>query len=181
MMSPSVDPRHGDVRYTCNRSRVIPHGRGMVSEHVLLPAILDEAERARIVMRESTIGSHEDEAKAEALRSKRERVIDLAADGLIDKPEARRRLDEVDDAMRRLRVRRNVLKVKLPPVMIRTVLEDGTVVEPDPPARINAWLRSVFARIVVDSMKDRALRGPNREPIRMRFDWADESMKRDAA
>jgi putative DNA-invertase from lambdoid prophage Rac len=181
MMSPSVDARNGDVRYTCNKSRIIPHGRGMVSEHVLMPAIVDECDRARLVMRKSTMGSVDDEAKAAKLGAKRERIIDLAADGLIDKAEVRRRLDEVDEAMRRLHVRRNVLRIKLPPVIVPDVLDDGTVIEADPPKRVNAYLRSLFSSITVESMKDRALRGPHREPIEMTFTWVDESLKLGAA
>jgi DNA invertase Pin-like site-specific DNA recombinase len=176
VMTPSRDTRTREVRWYCRNARVDKgsHGRGWVSEKLLLPAVEDEAERAvrQLMERRVHVGSEDDEAKATALDAKEARILDLASDGLMTKDEARRRLGELGTARRGLAIRRTILRLTLPPIIVRA---EGA--EPSPPREVNAYLRRVLDRIVVESMADPARRGPSREPIRLAFDWRDASLR----
>jgi DNA invertase Pin-like site-specific DNA recombinase len=165
VLSPSLDKRHRAVRYSCRLAHVTPHGRGWVSEHRILPAVIVEAEHANFEVRRLQVGSREDEDALAALTAKRDRVIDMAADGVIDKPERDRRLGEVAEAESKLAVRRWVRRITLPPD-----------VEHDDPVKVNAYLRRIFERVVVD-MSQPARRGPSRVVLDLEFKWRDLSLR----
>src|SRR5262249_27994765 len=92
----SRDPHWGDatVRYACRLGSTVPHSRASISEHLILPAIRDEA--AHLVTPGSIERSGVDDAERHSLDQKRSRIIDMFADGTIDKAERTRRLEQVD-------------------------------------------------------------------------------------
>jgi hypothetical protein len=63
------------------------HGRGWVSQKLLLRAVEDDADWAlrQIAERRVSVGSADDEAKANLLDAKEARILDLASDGLMSK------------------------------------------------------------------------------------------------
>jgi hypothetical protein len=113
------------------------------------------------------VGSAADEARARALDEKRARILDLTADGLIAKDEARERLDAVEDERRGLATRRNITRIAIPAIV--------TGDDADEPQRVNEWLRRLLERITVD-MATRAQRGPSRQPISLAFAWRDGAL-----
>jgi DNA invertase Pin-like site-specific DNA recombinase len=168
VMSGRTDRRSGLVLYDCRRARTTAdHGRKWVSEHVILPRVAAEAERAAVLVRRLTLGSAADEARARVLDEKRARILDLAADGLIAKDEARERLDAVEDERRGLATRRNITRIAIPAIV--------TGDDADEPQRVNEWLRRLLERITVD-MATRAQRGPSRQPISLAFAWRDGAL-----
>lgn len=181
VMTPSVDSRTGEVRYYCRRARVTPHGRGWVSEKVIIGAVAAEAEKARLLIRRRFIGTAHDEEKARRLEAKRARILDMAVDGMIDKADAQRRLAEVAEAERGLTTRRLVRRITRPMVIVDAVDDDGQVVAADSPRQVNDYLRRLLDRVVVESMRDPARRGPSKEPVRLTFHWLDPVLRSGAA
>lgn len=167
-LTPSRESRSGDVRYYCHRARVTPHPRGWVFEPKLLPPIVAQVEHAAVLIRRLTVGSAEDTAAIDALASKRARILDMAADGMIEKADAHARLAEVAEQESRLTTRRAIKRITVPPD-----------VETGDPAAVNRYLRRLFTRVVVD-MSKRVRRGPSSEAPVLDFEWRDESL-RDAA
>ncbi len=163
----SHDTRRGDVRYQCARSRVIPHVRGWVNESKLLPVVKAEAERAAIAVRRLQVGSAEDEAAVAALGAKRSRILENYDDGLYDKATRDSRLAAVGDEESKLSSRRWIKRIALPPD-----------VASDDPARVNAYLRRLFARVEVD-MSQPATFGPSKWLPTLTFEWRDPSMRFD--
>jgi DNA invertase Pin-like site-specific DNA recombinase len=159
VMTPSRDARTGEPRYYCRGARVTPHGRGWVSEKVVLPAVAEEAQRAALLVRRLTVGSAHDQEKAAALEAKRARIIDMAADGMLDKADAQRRLAEVAEAERALSTRRTIRRITIAPDVVA-----------DDPQRVNQYLRRLLDRVVVD-MTTPARRGPAKAPPRLNFEW----------
>ena len=180
LLTPSKDAKYDYIRYYCHRSRVVPHARGWVTERVVLPSVAAEIEHAAPMIRRLQRGSRDDEAKMAALGAKRSRIIDTYADGLIDKPERDRRLADIAEAESKLSTRRWVLRVTNPPQIMDTVDEDGAIVEAGEPAKVNAYLRRLFERIVVD-MSEPGRKGPSRSVPDLRFEWRDPSMRADDA
>jgi DNA invertase Pin-like site-specific DNA recombinase len=164
-MTGSRDSRTGEVRYYCHRAKVVPHGRGWVSEKIVLPVIEAESDRAIVGFRRAQVGRPEDEARARALDEKRERIVDMAADGVIDKADRDRRLAEVDAEKSKLSVRRWVKRVAVPP----------DVREGDPGA-VSDHLRHLFSRVEVDT-RTPARRGPQTSPIGVEFAWIDPTLR----
>jgi hypothetical protein len=121
-------------------------------------------------------GSVEDDAILAALATKRARILDMAADGMIDKADAQRRLIEVAEAESKLSTRRWVRQVTRPPLIADAIDEDGTIVKADEPARVNAYLRRLFDGVTVD-MSEPARRGPSHWVPRLTFAWRDPSMR----
>jgi DNA invertase Pin-like site-specific DNA recombinase len=161
----SHDQRRGDVRYACARARVIPHARGWVNESKLLPVVRAEAERAALMVRRLQKGNRDDATALAALGAKRSRVIDTYADGHIDRAERDSRLAAIAGDESTLSTRRWVRRVTLPPD-----------IETDDPSTVNAYLRRLFSRAVVD-MSQPALRGPSSWVPAVSFDWRDESLR----
>ncbi len=164
-MTGSHDQRRGDVRYSCARARVTKHARGWVNESKLLPVIITEAAHADLAIRKLREGSADDEAKRAALAAKRARVIDMAADGMIDKADAQRRLADIAVDESKLTTVRLVRRMKLPPD-----IANGDRRE------VNAYLRRLFERATVD-MSQKAQRGPSKWAPDIAFEWRDPSMR----
>lgn len=55
--------------------------------------------------------------------------------------------------------------------------DDYEVLPADPPANVNEALRRVFDRVVVESMREPAKRGPAKQPIKLRFEWRDPDLR----
>jgi DNA invertase Pin-like site-specific DNA recombinase len=173
----SRDTRRGHIRYECRSARYTPHARGWVSESRLLPVIRAEAGRAQLSTKRVQKGTREDEAASATLAKKRARIVDLAADGLIDKADAQRRLAEVAAEEAKLSTRRWVRRIELPPVFEDVTAEDGEVVKADSPERVNGYLRRLFTRATVDMSKP-AKRGPSAWVPAVAFEWRDPSLRR---
>jgi DNA invertase Pin-like site-specific DNA recombinase len=137
MLSGTRDRDGQRVRYSCRLGTSLPHPRISVTESHILPAVRDELARLRTPDKVETSG---DEAQRADLEAKRLRVIDLYADGVIDKPERDHRLAAVTDALAALDDRRVVLAVP----DVRGL--DWT----KPPRVLNELLRAVFERIDLD-------------------------------
>lgn len=163
----SHDTRRGDVRYACPRARVTPHVRGWVNESKLLPVVKAEADRAIVAVRRMQKGSADDEAALAQLARKRSLVIDAYTDEVIDKSERDRRLADIAEAESKLTAVRWIKRVTLPPD-----------IETGDPARVNAYLRRLFARVEVD-MSEKASRGPSKWVPTLDFDWRDPSLRSD--
>ena len=179
-LTPSKDARWEATRYYCHRSRVVPHVRGWVTERVVLPGVAAEAERAALMMRRAQKGSRDDEAKLAALAAKRGRVIDTYTDGLIDKHERDTRLAVIVEAEAKLSTRRMIRRITIPPMIMDATTEDGEVVRGDDPAKVNAYLRRLFVRVVVD-MSEPGKKGPSKSIPKLDFEWRDPSMRAEVA
>jgi DNA invertase Pin-like site-specific DNA recombinase len=143
----SMDRR--SPRVTCYLARHVsdhprPHG---IALSKLLPVLQAEAARLRVPVSAVELAA-DDEGQKEAVAAKRERVIDLYADGIIDKLERTRRLGKLDDELDDLDAAHAVVAV---PQAI-----DWT----QPPATVNAVLRALWERVEL---------GPDLMPVR--FVW----------
>lgn len=165
-LTASLDKRRDEVRYYCHRAGVTPHPRAWVSESKILPLVAAEAERAALLVRRRQVGSASDEAAVRELSSKRERVIDVFTDGLIDKAERDRRLADIATAESKLSARRWMRQITVPPDIAT-----------DDPARVNSYLRRLLDHVVVETMATKARRGPSREDWQLTFAWRDPSMR----
>ena len=161
----SRDQRTGEARYSCGRARVMAHGRGWINESKLLPVIIDEANRAHLMSKRLRKGSAKDEEALEALDAKRTRVIDMYAEGIIDKPERDARLTQIASDESGYAVRRWVRRYAIPPDI---AAEDASTV--------NAYLRRLFESITVD-MSQPAKRGPSKWLPTLTFEWRDPSLR----
>jgi DNA invertase Pin-like site-specific DNA recombinase len=161
----SRDARYGFIRYACSRARVLPHARGWIVESKFLPVIKAEAERAGVAIRRLQVGTAEDEAAMATLAAKRARILENYDDGLYDKATRDARLAAVADEESKLSSRRWIKRVTLPPDLERS-----------DPARVNAYLRRLFSRVVVD-MSQKALRGPSKWIPTMTFEWRDPTLR----
>lgn len=143
----SMDRR--SPRVTCYKARQDPshprpHG---ISEAKLLPALKAEAARLKITIDAVEVAAH-DERRRAALSAKRDRVLDMYADSVIDKSERTRRLGEIDDEMEALDAARTVIEVP------------SSVDWTRPPAAVNTVLRAIWERVEL---------GPDMIPTR--FVW----------
>lgn len=157
--------KNGEVRYYCHRAKVVPHGRGWISESVLLPLIEAEVEHAALFIKKATVGSAADEARARELDAEADRLTTMFQKGYIDEATLDARMAEVADARSKLSTRRAIRRVTVPPD-----------IREDEPARVSTYLRRLFTRVVVDT-DTKAPRGPAIRPIGLDFDWADPSMR----
>lgn len=97
--------------YYCARSYRVPgHGRTTVREAAILPWIQTEAARFRVPIDALEVSRHEEERRT-ALEAKRERIIDLMADGTITKTDGQRRLADVDTEQSGLETNKMLLSV----------------------------------------------------------------------
>jgi len=177
-LTPSKDAKYDYIRYYCHRARVVAHPRKWVTERVVLPSVAAEAERAAHMITRMPKGSRDDEAKLVVLAAKRTRVIDTYTDGLIDKPERDTRLAVIAEAESKLSTRRMVRRITIPPVIMDTTDDDGVIVKGDDPAKVNAYLRRLLVRVVVD-MSEPGKKGPSRSVPDLSFEWRDPSMRAD--
>ena len=83
----------------------------------------------------------------------------------MDEPEYDAAMAEIAASESRLTTRRWVRRIELPPD-----------IEQDDASRVNAYLRRIFVRAVVD-MSEPALRGPSRWVPTLTFEWRDPSMR----
>lgn len=156
---------NGDIRYYCHRAKVVPHGRGWISESVIARVLAPEAERAALAMRRLTVGSVQDEARAASLDAKLARYAEMYGEGNIDRATFDARKAEVEAERATLTTRRVVRRLTVPPS-----------IETGDPARVSEYLRRLFARVTVD-METKARPGPQRQPIGVEFAWADPTMR----
>jgi DNA invertase Pin-like site-specific DNA recombinase len=161
----SQGKRDGWVNYYCPRARVKPHGRGNVGERKVMPAIAAEAALMDLFAKRVQKGAAGDQAKLAKLAAKRSRVIDMAADGVIDKTERDRRLAEIAADESKLSTVRWVMRLSFPPNMAQSE-----------PADVNAFLRRLFSRVVVD-MGGKATMGPSDQVPSLDFEWRDPSLR----
>jgi len=122
-------------RVTCYKARQDPdHPRPYgIALTRLLPALMAEA--ARLRPPEAIEAPVADDAERAALDAKRDRVLDMFSDGLIDKPERARRLVAIEERMDQLDAAREIVTV---PSAIDWAW---------PPKEINAVLRAIWTRV----------------------------------
>lgn len=125
------------VRYHCHRAaHIAGHGRpSSVAEANVLPWIKAEAARLQAPADVEADGAEDQRA---ALEAKRARIIDMAADGTIDKADRDRRLEAVADELDQLTATARVLDV---PAL------DWTW----PPATVNGVLRALWSHVELDA------------------------------
>lgn len=119
------------IRYACRLGSVMPHERVSVSEHLILPAIREEADR---LMTPGQLVGTEDQQQRPELEQRRARVLDMYESNDIGRDEYRRRIQAIDTAAERLDARRIVSAI---PRL------DWTW----PTRQINAVLRAMFERV----------------------------------
>lgn len=138
-LTPSVDTRTGATRYYCHAYTAKGHARKTVMESAIIRAIVPAMEETAIRMKRITKGAHGGAViDVDALNAKRERFIDMYGEGLISKVRRDDVIREVEADLQRAASARRVRRYTLPP--------DPT----GDPAKVNAWMRDTFERIVVD-------------------------------
>lgn len=125
----------GRVRYSCRLGTALPHPRISISEHLILPAIREEADH--LLTPEAVEMAADDAGQRADLEARRLRIVDMFEAGIIDKADRERRLSAVTEALQALDDRRIVQAV--PRI-------DWTW----PPRQLNAVFRAVFADIELD-------------------------------
>lgn len=138
--------RGGRVVYRCHAADTNPsHARPYrITEATIRPWI--EAEVARLSPPENVETTGQD-GKRDALLAKRDRVVDLYADGVIDKAQRAQRLAAIDDELGKLDTVRQVLAVP-------------TIDWSWPAETLNPVLRALFRSVDL---------GPDMQPVRA--DW----------
>jgi DNA invertase Pin-like site-specific DNA recombinase len=133
----------GRPSYYCARGQRGMHGRPRtVTEAAVLPWIKAEAALLRIPYDE--VRERQEQGDRDALTAKRERLLDLYADGTFDRATLDRKVSAVDAELERLHDMEMVIAV--PPTL------DWTWEAED----INRWLRAAFDHIQL---------GPDLEPV----------------
>lgn len=128
-------PNRGRVRYACRLGCAMPHQRVSISEHLIMPAIHDEA--ARLMTPDEVESGHDDAGPRADLEARRERILDLYEAGHVDRAERERRMAAVNDQIRALDTRRIVRAVPY-------------IDWSWPPRELNGVLRALFERIELD-------------------------------
>lgn len=128
-------PNRGRVRYACRLGSVTPHKRVSISEHLILPAIRDEA--ARLMTPEEIEVGRDDAGQRADLEARRERILDLYEAGHVDRAERERRMAAVNEQIGALDT--------------RSIVRDVPSVDWSwPPRELNVVLRALFERIELD-------------------------------
>jgi DNA invertase Pin-like site-specific DNA recombinase len=122
------------TRYACRHAEAVPHPRVSIAQHLILPAIEQEAARYWNPD-EDDPGPGVTERRRKELIARRERVVESRLDGLIDRSEAAQRVAEIDAELNRL--------VKPPKPDLRLPRQRT-------PKEQNAILRLLFERIELD-------------------------------
>jgi DNA invertase Pin-like site-specific DNA recombinase len=148
----------GYVMYKCSTGRTLPdHGKLSVPETALLPVIMAEAARLHVPF--SAVQRAEDaRAPRAALAAKRQRVIELFADGDIDRAEKATRLAAIDTEL-------DSLDARVAVVMIPQSV-DWTWRAED----VNAVLRSLWASVKLGA-----------DLRTVSFDWRDPDLRHPTA
>jgi len=157
----------GRAQYYCARAGVTPHPRAVISEHLIIPAVIAEVEKSRDVMKR--IEQRGDPGARKSIVAARERLNDayFNPEPIIDKATYTKRLRDLADRESRIESRR-ILHITRFPVFVDTIdPEDGETVPADPPASINVFLRRLFDHIDVDAA--------TMQPTC--FEWTVEDMK----
>lgn len=123
------------VRYACRLGSVTPHARVTVSEHLILPAIREEAER--LLTPEQIESAQDDSGQRVELEARKARILDLFEAGHIDRADREKRLSAVHDKLAGLDTRRVIQAIP------RIDWEW-------PPRELNGVLRALFERIDLD-------------------------------
>jgi hypothetical protein len=147
-----------------------------VTERVVLPGVAAEVGRAALMMKRMQKGSRDDEAQLAALAAKRIRIGENYDDGVYDKAKRDTRLAAVVEAESKLSTRRMVRRITIPPLIMDATDEDGVVVKGDEPAEVNAYLRRLLVRVVVD-MSEPGKKGPSKSVPAMKFEWRDPTLR----
>ncbi len=127
-------PNRGRVRYACRLGTVTPHPRITVSEHLILSAIREEADRLRTPQQ---LEITTDVGERQRLEDRRARILDLYESGDINKQEKAERLEGVHAAMRKLDATRMMTAVP-------------TIDWDTEPRKLNAVLRALFSGVTLD-------------------------------
>ncbi len=129
----------GRAQYYCSRGAGVDHVRTVISEFLILPRVAEEVAKAtKLISRRSNKGDPDARAK---LAVERERLIDLAQSGLIDKADLTARMKGIAERESKL-VSRSLLTITLFPILVGD--------NADSPANANVALRRMFERIDVD-------------------------------
>jgi len=121
------------VRYACRFAESSPHPRVSIGEHLVMPAVEDEAARYRDP--DEFAAPDARVARSEELKERRQRVVEARLDGLLDRGEAARQAAEIDAELNRLAVPKR---------------PDRRLVTGWSPGEVNAVLRQLFERIDLD-------------------------------
>ena len=128
----------GVVRYRCGLGSMTPHQRRSLPESRLLPLIAAEA--ARLHTPDRLAAQAEDDAARAALEAKRERVMEMALEGVLMQGERVRLLTEVNEALAALATKATVIDVP------QAIDWEGWT-----PEAINVVLRAIWERIDLDA------------------------------
>lgn len=93
----------GRVQYHCSRAKTVPHVRSLISEHLIMSAVEDEAARYwNPDEMDGTTGPDTRATRREDLEARRQRVVEARLDGLLDRAAAARQCAEIDAELGRL-------------------------------------------------------------------------------
>ena len=126
----------GRVRYACRLGTVTPHPRISVSEHLIMPAIREEA--GHLLTPEQVEAATDDTGQRAELDARRLRILDLYEAGHIDRAEREKRLEAIADKLSRLDSARMIY------AMPSSIDFDRA------PRKVNDVLRAIFDRIDLD-------------------------------
>jgi DNA invertase Pin-like site-specific DNA recombinase len=121
------------TRYSCRHGEATPHPKVSIAEHLIMPAIEDEAALFRDPSERT--GPSDAEARRAELTARRQRVAEARVDGLITREDASRQAAEIDAELARL---------SAPPQRDLRILDAMSVEE------VNKILRQLFERIELD-------------------------------
>ena len=88
------------VRYACRFAESSPHPRVTISEHLVMPAVEEEAALYRDP--DEFAAPDARVARSDELKARRQRVVESRLDGLLDRGEAARQAAEIDAELNRL-------------------------------------------------------------------------------
>lgn len=140
VVNPGRTGKHPATIYRCVNAAADPnHGKKSVTERQLMPWIRAEADRLQLDFTSVTMAEEVNQERA-GLDAKRDRIVDMFADGTIDKAARDSRLAVVDADLERVAATAQDIEVDLEPV-------DWT----KPPKVVNAVLRAMWRHIDLDA------------------------------
>jgi DNA invertase Pin-like site-specific DNA recombinase len=128
-------PKGGRVtRYVCRHGEAVKHPRVSIAEHLILPAIEEEAAR---YWNPDEHDASPDRAAARTaeLVARRQRIVEARLDGLVPRDDARRQVAEIDSELNRL------VEPKRPDLRLPAGMS---------PKEINASFHALFERVDLD-------------------------------
>lgn len=120
------------TRYACRHAEATPHQRVSIAEHLILPAVEEEAAHYR---NEEEERGFDVPARRAELLARRERIVEMRLDGLLSREDAVSQAAEVDVALNAL----------VPPAR-----PDMRLPRQRSPQEQNAILRQLFERVELD-------------------------------